>query len=102
MLGTKRRVMIQLKTIMPSRENVAHVCSHSHLRTRVMGRMKVPCSKPASSTSRKPRSNGIVVIVVGPNCLRTKLVVSFHFFDRSHGPRHNCATQSWNPLLYTP
>src|SRR6266853_6789725 len=99
MLGTSRSIMIQLKTIMPSSENVAHVCSHAHLRTRVMGRMKVPCSKPASSTSRKPRSNGIVVIVVGPNCLRTKQVVSFHFFDRSLGPRHNWATKGSHPLL---
>src|SRR5712692_11156652 len=73
MLGTKRRVMSQLKTTMPSSENVAHVCSHDHLRTRVMGRIKVPCSKPANSTSRKPRSKGIGVIVVASNCLRTKL-----------------------------
>src|ERR1700694_3277503 len=98
-LGTKKRVMIQLKTIMPNRENVAHVCSHSHLRTSVMGRMKVPCNKPASSTSRKPRSKGIGVIVVGPNFPRTKLVVSFRSFDRSRVLRHTWVTKGSHPLL---
>src|ERR1700676_1311880 len=99
MLGTKRRVMIQLKTIMPSSENVAHVCSHSHLRTSVMGRMKVPCSKPPKRTSRKPRSKGIGVIVAGPNCLRTRPVVSFRSFDRTHGLLHSWATKGSHLLL---
>src|ERR1700676_719362 len=99
MLGTKRRVMIQLKTIMRSSENVAHVCSHDHLRTSVTGRMKVPCSKPASSTRRKPKSKGIGVIVVWTNFPRTKLVVSFRSFDRSHGPRHSGATMESHLLL---
>src|SRR6267142_2961449 len=99
MFGTNRRVMIQLKTTMPSSENVAHVCSHAHLRTSVMGRMKVPCSKPARSTSRKPRSKGIGVIVAGPNCPRTRLVESFRFFYRSHGPRDSWATKGLHLLL---
>src|SRR5260370_12850774 len=97
MLGTNRSVMIQLKTIMPSSENVAHVCSHDHLRTRVMGRMKVPCSKPASSTSRKPK--GIVVIVVGPNFPRAKVAMSFRSFDRSHGLHRSWATKGSHLLL---
>jgi hypothetical protein len=46
--------MIQLKTNMPSSENVAQVCSHDQFLTSVMGSTKVPWSKPASSTSRKP------------------------------------------------
>src|SRR5258708_20315304 len=100
MSGTNRRVMIQLKTTMPSSENVAHVCSQSHLRTSVMGRMKVPCNKPANRTRRKPRSNGIVVIVVGPNCLRTKLPMSFHLFDRSREPHRESAKTRPHPLLY--
>src|ERR1700693_3799873 len=99
MLGTKKRVMIQLKTIMPSRENVAHVCSHDHLRTRVIGRMKVPCSKPASSTSRKPSSNGIEVIVAGPNCLRTKLGEPFPAPDSTCGLRREWATKGSHPRL---
>src|ERR1700675_2406612 len=99
MLGTRSRVIVQLKTIIPSSENVAHVCSHDHLRTRVMGRMKVPCSKPASSTRRKPKSKGIGVIVVWTNFPRTKLVVSFRSFDRSRVLRHTWVTKGSHPLL---
>src|SRR5260370_37757848 len=99
MLGTKSRGMSHIKTISPSSENVAHVCSHDHLRTRIMGRMKVPCSKPANSTSRKPRSKGIGVIVVASNCLRTNLGVSFRSFDRSHGLRHGWRTKGSHLLV---
>src|SRR4029077_2767384 len=93
MLGTNRSVMIQLNTIMPSSENVAHVCSHDHLRTSVMGRMKVPCSKPASSTRRKPRSKGIGVIVAGLGRRQTNLEAPFRAAYRIDGLHRGWAMQ---------
>src|SRR5690348_9603705 len=40
--GTSRRMMIQFKTNMPSREKVAQVCSHDQPSAIIMGQMKLP------------------------------------------------------------
>src|SRR5580658_5631570 len=75
-LGTVAKLMIQGNAIRPDRAKMNQLFSHRHFDMRFMGAAKLPCRRPATTTTRRPHTKFPLIIPLG--LLRSPRLICQH------------------------